>query len=140
MAISLGDRLLIVGEDRGASEDRRPAAVLTGASGRRLASLAGISWIAYLRRTERVNVVGDPGQWRDRRVVARRANDVLELAGGRTVIVLGVRAWRALGLPDDAAICYPVTMYRTDPPTTFARNVAQARAVLEVLLSGRDRD
>lgn len=79
----------------------RPGLALTGACGRFLADLAGLSMAAYLRRTERVNLLtfwpgkdgkGDafPAPWAE-----MAAGDLRKTLGGRTVLLLGAGVARA---------------------------------------------
>ncbi len=102
-------RVVIVGESvsRRAWDDclrsrdpiRRAAHIaLTGACGKKLATLAGISPLQFYRRTERYNVAR---QWRkrwDRDLARHEANRLLPYLHGKKAIILGVRASQAFGL------------------------------------------
>jgi hypothetical protein len=115
--------ILLVGEDfgnaasslRGMSPAMRDLYALTGATGRRIASLAGVSWLQYLHDTTRTNIVWVPDQWKDpARVldgVARvRAQMVRE---GRT-IVFGVKAQQALTMSKLEPMIWYMTAGGTD--------------------------
>lgn len=86
-----------------------PSKQLTGRAGRRIADLAGISLKAYLRRTERINVLdhwpgrsgkGDAFPTRDAQQAAALKAHLLQ---GRTVIFMGMAtaaAFCAFGIKD----------------------------------------
>lgn len=95
-------RLLLVGEDYGYSEERYHYAryALTGASGERLASLAGLTLLELCARTARVNVVEYPDDWKDEAKVSRGTALASSLAIELSLptIFLGERVARAMGV------------------------------------------
>lgn len=94
-------RVLLVGEAFGSAGALPERFALTGRAGRHLADLAGISTVAYLRRTRRTNLVETDEDWSDRVAVRSGAARVLaEMARHERVVVLGVRSAGALGIAD----------------------------------------
>lgn len=92
--------LLIVGEDFGNSpvEYHNDFYALTGASGKRLAELAGVHYLDFYLLTERTNVVELLPQWRDKTLVQESVRKIYEerMAGRRTIL-LGSRVSAAFG-------------------------------------------
>lgn len=75
----------------------RPELSLTGSSGQNLARMAGVSWPAYLRRTERRNLFYVPVERWDPEAAALEA-ELMDIAG-RRVILLGRKVATAFGAP-----------------------------------------
>lgn len=99
--------VLLVGEDFGnsAPEYHHDAYALTGASGRRLVSLAGYqgpnAMLLYALDFARTNVVVTADQWKDRELVGAGYRRVSEMADEYLhVVLLGRRVARAFGLQD----------------------------------------
>lgn len=91
--------LLIVGEDFGNSpvEYHNDFYALTGASGKRLAELAGVHYLNFYMLTERTNVVELLPQWRDRALVQESVGQIRHRMAGRRTILLGSRVSAAFG-------------------------------------------
>jgi hypothetical protein len=143
------DLLLLVGEapSRTVGTLPRPSYALTGRSGRRLAELAGVPWVTYLRRTERTNLLEDwPGATWPAAEARMGALRVLPQLAERRTILVGARVARAFGLTwdpfsfvirldalvpdaDVAMIPHPSGRSRW---WNDARNVERARAFLQV--------
>lgn len=94
------DRLILVGEDFGNSrpEYHDDMYALSGASGRRLADLAGLTFMEYALACERTNVVTVPVDWFDRVVVNQGVRRVINEMAGRRTILLGSRVRKAFSL------------------------------------------
>lgn len=103
-AVSRADRPLFVGEDFGNSEPRyhRDLYALTGASGERLAKLAGIPLLQFAIEFDRTNVVTLAEDWRDRELVQAGVCRVVARASGRRAVLLGSRVARAFGVDEIA--------------------------------------
>ncbi len=92
---------MLVGEAPGPSvvRLRRPGEALTGAAGRRLAALAGVPLVTYLRRTERVNLLDAyPGERWPSAEARDRARSLLPRLAGRTTLLAGRRVAAAFGV------------------------------------------
>lgn len=91
------DRILLVGEDFGNSDARYHSDVyaLTGASGRRLASLCGYqgpnAMLMFALDFERTNVVTLQPEWRDKELVRSSVGEIVQRMIGRRTILLGSR-------------------------------------------------
>jgi hypothetical protein len=113
-------RALIVGEDYGSLSEHlcKPSYALVGASGRRLASLAGLSPSEYERRTARFNVVKRPEDWEDRDLVRAGAEATVReiLRVDLPVIFLGSRVAEAMGVS-----ATPLYEWALGPQMAYAR-------------------
>lgn len=91
--------LLLVGEDFGHSSARyhQDMYALTGASGRRLVELSGLTRMGFFLATKRTNVVELPEHWRDVDLVVAGVRRVQDRMIGRRTILLGARVASALG-------------------------------------------
>jgi uracil-DNA glycosylase len=92
-------RLLIVGEDFGNSPARYHSDkyALTGASGERLAELAGVDRLLFYAHTDRTNVVELAEDWRDKTLVSAGVARITSRMDGRRVVLLGARVADAMG-------------------------------------------
>jgi len=96
----MSERLLIVGEDFGEVDDeyRTDLLALTGQSGKRLATLMGVDLLTFVERTDRMNLVSCPSDWKDRGAVIIGGAKVLRAMRGRRALILGHRVTDTLGL------------------------------------------
>jgi len=97
------DRVLLVGEAPNATEQRltRPGLALTGASGRTIARLAGLDWMVYLRRSERVNLLEEcPVRWDWDAQLKARLTAMMTRVDGRRVVLCGRNVAAAFGHAD----------------------------------------
>lgn len=98
------DRILLVGEDFGNSDPEYHSDVyaLTGASGRRLASLCGYQGpnaiLLFALNFERTNVVTLQPEWSDKELVRANVYDILSMMRGRRTVLLGSRVAEAFNL------------------------------------------
>lgn len=97
-------KILLVGEDFGNSlaQYHSNRYALTGQSGQRIATLAGLSFPeAYVRVFDRTNVVTRPVDWDDRDAVAHGVERVMSMIAERDrVMLLGRRVAAALEVLD----------------------------------------
>lgn len=91
-----------MGEDYGnaAQHYANPRYALSGASGRTLAAMAGLSLPRFLASTLRLNVVDRPEDWRDRDRVRAGVERVAANFGHRHVVLLGSKVSNAMGRGD----------------------------------------
>lgn len=145
--MSQRERVLVVGEDFGHSpvEYHHEAYALSGASGRRLAQLAGLSFLVYALHAERLNVFEFPEEWGDVDKTNARVAEIVWRMQGRRTILLGAKVAKAFSVED-----VPFFTWTTAMGTTFARcphpsgrnfwwnepaNVAKAAAFLKEALA-----
>lgn len=94
--------LVLVGEAPGREVGVLPDHLaLAGGSGRRLASIAGVDWSVYLRRTERVNLFDRyQSRWSRSEAYAAAFRLVPRLIGRRAILA-GRRVAEAFGVPTE---------------------------------------
>lgn len=93
-------RPLFVGEDFGNTDPvyHQDKFALSGLSGGRLASFAGLTRAQFIASTDRTNVVEVPEDWDHPVRVEAGAIRVTSMMVGRVVVLLGARVTAALGL------------------------------------------
>lgn len=119
--MSQRERVLVVGEDFGHSpvEYHHEAYALSGASGRRLAQLAGLPFLVYALHAERLNVVEVPEDWRDPTKVAASVDEIVERMRDRRTILLGAKVAKAFNA--EHVPLFTWTTFFSQPDITFAR-------------------
>lgn len=124
--------ILLVGEAPAPSDGPlAPGEALTGSSGRRIASLAGLAWDDYLALTERVNLFDElPPIWLpyEAREAARL---IIPRMYDRRTILLGQKVAAAFGLAGGEAMLEWATRWTSD--------IAGAEVAIVPHPSGRNR-